>query len=108
MTPHLLQVVTTTADKKDAEVLATAVLQKRLAACAQISGPIESRYRWNGRLETSREYVLTLKTHTGCYAKLEKLLAEIHPYDEPEIIATAAAKVSAGYLKWLQNELRIK
>jgi periplasmic divalent cation tolerance protein len=108
MAQSLLQVVTTTAEKKDAEDLATAILKKRLAACVQIGGPIESRYWWNGRLETTLEYVLTIKTHRDCYPKLEKLLAEIHPYDEPEIVATVATKVSAGYQKWLQNELRVK
>ena len=106
--PELLQVVTTTSDKADAVRLAEAILKKRLAACVQILGPIESHYWWNGRLETAAEFSLLIKTHAKVYAKLEKLLLEEHPYDEPEVIATAAEHVSPGYLRWLRDELRVK
>lgn len=106
MAETLLQVVTTVAAPEDADKLASAVLDARLAACIQISGPIESRYWWNGRIETDREWVLLFKTHKDCYAKLEKLLLEQHPYDEPEVVATLAAKVSPGYQKWLNAAVK--
>ena len=100
-----LQVVTTTAEKKDAENLAQAILEKRLGACVQISGPIESRYWWNGRIETAAEWFVTIKTRRDLYKPLEKLLLELHPYDQPEIIATAVAEVSSGYLRWLSEQV---
>jgi periplasmic divalent cation tolerance protein len=105
MRVHAIQVVTTTAEKQDAETLAQAVLEKRLGACVQISGPIESRYWWNGRIETANEWTLTIKTRRDLFKPLEKLLLELHPYDQPEILATAAAEISAGYLKWLTEQV---
>jgi periplasmic divalent cation tolerance protein len=100
-----IQVHTTTADKKDAESLAQAVLQRRLGACAQISGPIDSRYWWNNRLESASEWVLAIKTCRELYPPLEKLLLDLHPYDQPEIIATPIVEVSPGYLKWLVEQV---
>ena len=106
MRVEAMQVVTTTADEKQAETLAQAVLEKRLAGCVQVSGPIESRYWWNGRIETATEYTVTIKTRRDLYKPLEKLLLELHPYDQPEIIATAIDDVSAGYLKWLAEQVK--
>ena len=106
MRVEAIQVATTTAEKKHAEALAQAVLDKRLGACVQISGPIESRYWWNGRIETASEWSVTIKTRRDLYKPLEKLLLELHPYDQPEIIAIAIDDVSAGYLKWLAEQVK--
>jgi periplasmic divalent cation tolerance protein len=108
MRGEAIQVVTTTAEKRDAETLAQAVLDRRLGACVQIGGPIESRYWWNNRLETAQEWTVTIKTRRDLYRPLEKLLLELHPYDQPEIIGTAIAEVSAGYLKWLSEQVQQK
>jgi len=108
MRAEAIQVVTTTAEKKDAETLAQAVLDKRLAACVQIGGPIESRYWWNNRLETASEWTVTIKTRRDLYKPLEKLLLQLHPYDQPEIMATALVEVSAGYLKWLCEQVETR
>ena len=104
MQPDAIQVVTTTAERKDAERLAQAVLESRLGACVQIGGPIESRYWWNGRIEIASEWVLTIKTRSQLYLPLEKLLLELHPYEQPEILATEAVEVSAGYWKWMREQ----
>jgi periplasmic divalent cation tolerance protein len=106
MRGEALQVVTTTAEKSDAEQLAQAVLDKRLAACVQIGGPIDSRYWWNNRLESAQEWVVTIKTRRDLYKPLEKLLLELHPYDQPEIVATAVVEISPGYLKWLNEQVK--
>ena len=100
-----VQVVTTTAEKKDAESLAQTVLDKRLGACVQIGGPIESRYWWNGRIETASEWTLTIKTRRDLYKQLEQVLLELHPYDQPEIVATLISEISGGYLKWLIEQV---
>jgi len=107
MRVEALQVVTTTSERTDAETLADAVLESRLAACAQISGPIDSRYWWNGRIEKSSEWLLTIKTRRDLYKRLERMLLEQHPYDQPEIIGTAIVEVSAGYLKWLNEQVAV-
>jgi periplasmic divalent cation tolerance protein len=103
--PEAIQVVTTTAEKKNAETLAQAVLERRLGGCVQIGGPIESRYWWNGRIEVASEWIVTIKTRRELYKSLEKLLLELHPYDQPEIIATEISDVSPGYLKWLTQQV---
>jgi periplasmic divalent cation tolerance protein len=107
MRVEALQVFTTTSERKDAETLADAVLESRLAGCVQISGPIDSRYWWNGRIEKATEWLLTIKTRRDLYKRLEKLLLEQHPYDQPEIIGTVVAEVSAGYLKWLNEQVAV-
>jgi len=108
MRAEAIQVLTTTAEKKDAEALAQAVLDRRLAACVQIGGPIESRYWWNNRVETATEWTVTIKTRRDLYKPLEKLLLELHPYDQPEIMATPLVEVSAGYLKWLCEQVEVR
>jgi len=106
MPNQALQVTTTTSERKDADALARAILDQRLAACVQISGPIDSSYWWNDRLETAREWVVTIKTRKDLYKPLEKLLLEQHPYDQPEIVATAIAHISPGYMKWLNEQVQ--
>lgn len=86
--------------------LASRLLAERLCACAQILGPIESRYRWRGKLETAREWLLVVKTRRGCYRALERTVRELHPYDMPEILATEVVVGSAPYLAWLDCETR--
>jgi len=106
MSAEVIQVVTATAERKDADALAKAVLDKRLGACVQISGPVDSSYWWNNRLESAREWILTIKTRRDLYQPLEKLLLELHPYDQPEIVATACVEISAGYQKWLSEQVK--
>lgn len=106
MRGEAIAVTTTTAEKQDADKLAQAVLDKRLGACVQISGPIESRYWWNNRIEMAQEWAVTIKTRRDLYKAVEKLLLEMHPYDQPEVVATPIVEISAGYLKWLNEQVK--
>jgi periplasmic divalent cation tolerance protein len=106
MTPSAIQVVTTVAEQKDAEAIASAILEKRLAACVQVSGPIESRYWWNGRIERASEWIVTMKTRPDAYVALEQAVLAMHPYDQPEVVATPIFAISAGYLKWLSEQVQ--
>ena len=99
-----IQVITTTAERTEADTIAEALLQQRLAACEQIGGPVDSSYWWNGRIETSREFVLTIKTRRDLFPRLEAAILALHPYEQPEILAMAAAEVTPGYLKWLEDQ----
>jgi periplasmic divalent cation tolerance protein len=108
MHPSAIQVVTTVAEQKDAEAIASAVLEKRLAACVQVSGPIDSRYWWNGRIERASEWIVTMKTRPEAYAALEQAVLGVHPYDQPEVVATPIVGISPGYLKWLGEQVRIE
>jgi periplasmic divalent cation tolerance protein len=82
-----IQVYTTLESKEDAKKISKGVVEKRLAACAQIMGPIESTYWWEGKIEASIEWLCVMKSRSELYEALEKTIKEIHPYDVPEILA---------------------
>jgi len=77
-----------------------------LAACAQVSGPLESIYRWQGAVESSREWLLVLKTRTRCLKALEAFVLAHHPYDTPQFIALPLLGGSSKYLAWLEASTR--
>lgn len=101
----VIQVVTTTADEEDAQRIADALIEQRLAACVQVSGPIHSRYRWQGQIESSREWLCTVKTTLALYDRVEAAIRAIHSYDEPEILALPIIAGSDGYLAWLRVQV---
>ena len=104
MSEHL-QVVTTTEKVEHAEAIARLLVEKRLAACVQIAGPITSVYRWHGKIETAQEYRVVAKTRRERFAAIEQAIAEAHPYDVPEIIAIPIIAGSQSYLDWLDGEV---
>jgi periplasmic divalent cation tolerance protein len=78
------------------------VVEERLAACAQVSGPIESTYRWDGRIETATEWYGHFKTTLARAPALRARLSELHPYDTPEIIVMPIAGGDPAYLRWIE------
>jgi periplasmic divalent cation tolerance protein len=104
--PRFLQVQTTTDSRAEAVELAQAAVEARIAACAQVAGPIASTYWWEDGVERAEEWLIVLKLPADRYEDLASLLTERHSYDEPEIIATAIVAGSPGYLDWLQQETR--
>ena len=104
--PEFVQVQTTTASEEDARRIARALVEERLAACVQIVGPITSTYWWQGRIESSQEWLCCIKTSQALYASVESTVLNLHPYDEPEILATPVVAGSDGYVKWLVTELK--
>ena len=83
-------------------------MEKRLAGCIQIIGPIISTYWWKNNIETAKEWLCLIKSKKNLFEKLEKSIKEIHPYETPEIIALPIVAGSKEYLKWLDNALSIK
>jgi len=100
-----IQVLTTVESYEDAEKIAQALLNKRLAACIQIIGPITSLYWWEEKIEKATEYLLLIKTKKNLYKKLEKAIIEVHHYKVPEIIANPVTGGNPEYLKWLDQEV---
>jgi periplasmic divalent cation tolerance protein len=100
-----LQVLTTAGSEEEAEQIAAALVERRLAACVQTVGPITSRYRWQGEIETAREWLCLVKTEAERYAGVETAIRELHSYEEPEIVATPIVAGSQGYLDWLGASL---
>ena len=94
-------VLVTAPDSKTARALAKAALLARLIACANLIPKIESHYRWRGRIESSAEVLLILKTRKSNLAALEKLVLARHPYDTPEFLVLPLSAGNKKYLDWL-------
>ncbi len=105
MTTGFIEVRTTTETKADAEKIARLAVESRLAACAQIVGPIDSTYWWQGALENAAEYLLLLKTRETLFDTLRDAILSVHPYETPEIVALPITNASPSYLAWLENEI---
>jgi periplasmic divalent cation tolerance protein len=99
-----IQVATTTSSRDEAEHIARRLVESHLAACAHISQPITSIYRWQGNLEHSQEWVCTLKTRASRFAEVAQAIRTNHSYQCPEIVATPIVDASADYLAWLEKE----
>jgi periplasmic divalent cation tolerance protein len=98
-------IVTSTTDSEAAaRDLATQAVEARLGACAQIVGPITSVYRWDGAVQTGREWRVEIKTTAERVPALTERLRQLHGYDLPEVIATPIVGGSADYLAWLTAE----
>lgn len=101
----LCQVTTTAGTREVAERIAVELVDLRLAACAQVSGPIGSTYRWEGKIENAEEWVCTAKTRRGLLPAIRDVLKRLHPYELPELVATPIVDGSEDYLKWLTEQL---
>ncbi|MBF6620819.1 MAG: divalent-cation tolerance protein CutA [Patulibacter sp.] len=101
-----VQVETAVATRDDAERLAAALVEKRLAACAQIVGPIRSVYRWEGKVESAEEFVVRGKTRASLAEELKAEITALHAYDVPEILIFAIPDGAASYLDWVSAETR--
>ena len=100
----LAMVITTVASAQEAETLAAALVDQSLAACVQIDGPITSVYRWAGKVEKSSEYRLMIKTTGAAWPGLREKLANLHSYEEPEIILVGIDGSSEGYRRWVIDQ----
>ncbi len=102
---EFLQVCTTLSTHDEAAALVTRLLESNLIACAQIVGPINSHYVWQGALEATTEWQCLLKTSQQLYLSVESTILNHHPYDTPEIIALPIVSGSKAYLDWLEQNL---
>lgn len=99
-----LLVITNLPDADSAQKLAQALVEQRVAACANILAPCRSVYRWQGRVEDTTEVPLLVKTSAARYAALEAAIRAAHPYELPEIVAVRIDKGLPDYLAWVAAE----
>ncbi|HTE38717.1 MAG TPA: divalent-cation tolerance protein CutA [Reyranella sp.] len=103
-----IAVVTTVGDKKEARRMAHALVEAKLAACAQIE-KIDSVYAWKGAIENGREYRVLFKTTEARYEAVENAIRDMHSYELPAIYAIPCARIFAPYAAWIeQNTARDK
>ena len=98
-------VFTTTASIEDARLLARALVEERLAACATLIPAVESIYRWDDKVESAGEVLLLLKTGAGKLAALEARLLNLHSYEIPEFLVLPIEHGSDSYLAWMRTSL---
>ncbi|MGE6696707.1 divalent-cation tolerance protein CutA [Hyphomonas sp. NPDC076900] len=96
----LLLIRITCPSRRVAEDIADAALEARLAACANLEGPVTSSYRWKGVIEQSFEFILWLKAPEANWAKIDDMVQRLHPYDVPAIVAMPLSHVSSAYEAW--------
>ena len=95
---------TAVADEAAAAELADAVVAERLAACAQVLGPVRSSYRWEGEVRMAREWLVVAKTTEARLAELTSRIRTLNRYEVPEIITLAIAAGHPEYLRWIRDE----
>lgn len=100
---EFIQVFTTTESRAQAETIALALLERRLAACVQIGGPIHSKYWWQGRLEGAQEWFCLIKTRERLYGDVEREIKAVHSYETPEIVALPIVAGSRQYFSWIAD-----
>ena len=105
MMTEYIQVLTTLENRDDAEKIARALVEKRIAACVQIMGPLTSFFQWQGKLDSAEEYLCVIKSRSDLFQEMETIIKSMHPYEVPEIIATPITKGNKDYLRWLAETL---
>ena len=104
MPSEVLLVLTNCPDDETAERIAASLVENRLAACVNALAPVESTYRWQGKVEQAVEVPLLIKCTRERYAALEEAIRQLHPYTVPEIVAVPVVAGFAPYLRWVADE----
>jgi periplasmic divalent cation tolerance protein len=98
-------VLSTAGSEEEARKIAHHLVEQQLAACVNIVPQIESIYRWQGKVESSREWLLVIKTSADKFAAVRDAIRELHSYDLPECIAITIDDGSAAYLEWIGESI---
>jgi periplasmic divalent cation tolerance protein len=99
-------IIVTTAGEEEAETIVQRLLEARLIACANIVGPVHSRFRWSGKIEKAEEYLIIMKSRKDLFEKLSETVKTLHSYEVPEILALPVVEGSKAYMDWLGSCLR--
>jgi periplasmic divalent cation tolerance protein len=103
MTDAILILVTASSET-EAETIAKALVEERLAACVNLVSPIRSIYRWEGKVTEEREWLLVIKTQISRFAAVAARVTALHSYQVPEVIALPIQAGAEAYLRWLREE----
>lgn len=103
MSGPALIVYCTCPDEATGASIAQALVERRLAACVSVAGPLRSIYRWQSAVESAREFLLIIKTTTNRYGELERAILALHPYELPEVLAVPVSDGLPAYLRWVEE-----
>ena len=101
----VVEISTTVNSEPEATRIARETVKRKLAACAQVSGPIRSHYFWKGEFCSDTEWRVAMKTLMSHKEELLELLESIHPYETPELLVRRIDAASAQYLDWMRSSL---
>ncbi len=105
MAQEFVQLVTTTETETEAQKIAQSLVDKSLAACVHVIGPVQSTYRWKGSLQTAQEWLCLAKTSRRMLDRAMEAVRELHSYEVPELVALPIIGGSPDYLEWLGGQL---
>lgn len=105
LSSSLSLIITSFADKKSASAVIRQLVQEHAVACGSMIPAALSIYEWQGKIEEANEVMVLLKTSHSKVEQAKLRLAELHPYEVPEIIALEASDVAPSYFRWLQKVL---
>ncbi len=99
-------VLVTCGSAREARSIARALVERKLAACVNLlPAPVESVYRWKGKIESAKEFLLIVKTTRKRFAAVQAEIRRLHSYEVPEIIALPIAMGSRDYLTWIAESV---
>ena len=98
-------VLTTTGSEAEAQKIARHLVENRMAACINIVPQIDSVYRWQGKVEEAREWLLLIKTTADAFEKVREAIAELHSYELPECVCLKVEDGSPHYLQWIADSV---
>ncbi len=101
-------VFVTSADANEAEQIARALVEKRLAACVNVIPQIRSFYRWEGAVQQDNEFLLVIKTSRALFDKVRLEVESLHSYHVPEMICLSIVAGAENYMAWLSESLQIE
>jgi len=105
MDKNLIMIMITSDSEQEAKTIIEKLLKNRLIACGNLIGPISSSFWWKDCIETSKEYLILLKSRNDLFNKIEKEVLRLHSYEVPEMIVFPIIDGSKDYLKWINTSL---
>ena len=98
-------IMVTASSREEAEKIATTLLERKLIACANILGPVSSRFWWQGKIDSAEEYMIFMKTKQELFDQIVDNVKQLHSYEVPEIIALPIVEGAKPYLEWINSSL---
>jgi periplasmic divalent cation tolerance protein len=99
-------IMVTAASKRECRKIARHLVEAKLAACVNITQPMESIYRWQGKIADEREYQLLIKSNREMFPEIKAAISKVHSYHTPEIICLPIIDGSRNYLQWVSDSVK--
>jgi periplasmic divalent cation tolerance protein len=98
-------ILSTASSKDEAQHIARALVDRKLVACVNIIGPIDSIYRWKGEVENAQEFLLMMKTDGDLFERVRDAVKSLHSYEVPEVIQVSVENGLPAYLQWISTSI---